>query len=209
MFIGLYALGTGMLYAGCSKRLSSKAAGESKPEAYPLRYVEDFDEPSTMLEDFFSILLQSHCTPTMCGLIHFHLLDSALDTTLLLPYAFSQTTESATILDGFSQFILLQIPCLTEMPFHLPRRRQIRYLGSQHRLPHQEFFQPDPSTSLRQIRTCCVFHLLFQQTSARFCILKLLPQAKQVHPHNLFQLRTVPPQHIKLHPIDFIRASKS
>ena len=36
---------------------SSKAAGESKPEAYPLGYVEDFDEPRTKLADFFSILL--------------------------------------------------------------------------------------------------------------------------------------------------------
>ena len=35
----------------------SKAAGESKPEAYPPGYVEDFDEPRTMLADFFSILL--------------------------------------------------------------------------------------------------------------------------------------------------------
>ena len=43
--------------AGCSKRPSSKAAGESKPEAYPRGYVEDFDEPRTKLADFFSILL--------------------------------------------------------------------------------------------------------------------------------------------------------
>jgi hypothetical protein len=43
--------------AGCSKRLSGKAAGESKPEAYPLGYVEDFDEPRTPLAVFFSILL--------------------------------------------------------------------------------------------------------------------------------------------------------
>jgi hypothetical protein len=43
--------------AGCSKSLSSKAAGESKPEAYPLGYVEDFDESRTPLADFFSILL--------------------------------------------------------------------------------------------------------------------------------------------------------
>jgi hypothetical protein len=41
---------------GCSKRLSSKAAGESKPEAYPLGYVEDFEEPRTPLAGFFSIL---------------------------------------------------------------------------------------------------------------------------------------------------------
>jgi hypothetical protein len=43
--------------AGCSKRPSSKAAGESNPEAYPRGYVEDFDEPRTKLADFFSILL--------------------------------------------------------------------------------------------------------------------------------------------------------
>ncbi len=36
----------------------SKAAGESKPEAYPLGYVEDFDELRTPLADFFSILLK-------------------------------------------------------------------------------------------------------------------------------------------------------
>jgi hypothetical protein len=42
---------------GCSKRPSSKAAGESKPEAYPQGYVEDFDEPITTLADFFSILI--------------------------------------------------------------------------------------------------------------------------------------------------------
>jgi hypothetical protein len=43
--------------AGCSKSPSSKAAGDSKPEAYPRGYVEDFDEPRTKLADFFSILL--------------------------------------------------------------------------------------------------------------------------------------------------------
>jgi hypothetical protein len=43
--------------AGCSKRPSSKAAGEAKPEAYPPGYVEDFDEPRTKLADYFSILL--------------------------------------------------------------------------------------------------------------------------------------------------------
>jgi hypothetical protein len=42
--------------AGCSKRPSSKAAGEPKPEAYPLGYVEDFDEQRTKLAGFFSIL---------------------------------------------------------------------------------------------------------------------------------------------------------
>ena len=39
------------------KRPFSKAAGESKPEAYPRGYVEDFDESRTKLTDFFSILL--------------------------------------------------------------------------------------------------------------------------------------------------------
>ena len=45
--------------AGCSKRPFSKATGESKPEAYPSGYVEDFDESRTPLADFFSILLES------------------------------------------------------------------------------------------------------------------------------------------------------
>ena len=40
------------------KKAVSKAAGESKPEAYPLGYVEDFDEPRTPLAGFFSILLE-------------------------------------------------------------------------------------------------------------------------------------------------------
>ena len=35
----------------------NKARGESKPEAYPRGYVEDFDESRTKLADFFSILL--------------------------------------------------------------------------------------------------------------------------------------------------------
>ena len=39
------------------KKAVSKAAGESKPEAYPQGYVEDFDEPRTKLAGFFSILL--------------------------------------------------------------------------------------------------------------------------------------------------------
>jgi hypothetical protein len=43
--------------AGCSKSPSSKAADESKPEAYPQGYVEDFDESRTPLAGFFSILL--------------------------------------------------------------------------------------------------------------------------------------------------------
>ena len=34
------------------KKFSNKAAGETKPEAYPSWYVEDFDEPRTTLEDF-------------------------------------------------------------------------------------------------------------------------------------------------------------
>ncbi len=38
------------------KKPSSKAADESKPEAYPQGYVEDFDESRTKLAGFFSIL---------------------------------------------------------------------------------------------------------------------------------------------------------
>jgi len=34
-----------------------------KPEAYPQGYVEDFDEPRTKLEGFFSSLLKSGCLP--------------------------------------------------------------------------------------------------------------------------------------------------
>ena len=40
-----------------SKRSSNKAAGESKPEAYPLGYVEDFDDPRTPLGNVFTSLL--------------------------------------------------------------------------------------------------------------------------------------------------------
>ena len=41
---------------GCSKRPPSAAAGETKPEAYPQGYVEDFVEPRTKLGAFFSSL---------------------------------------------------------------------------------------------------------------------------------------------------------
>ncbi len=37
--------------------MTSKAAGESKPEACPQGYVEDFDKPRTTLVDFLRILL--------------------------------------------------------------------------------------------------------------------------------------------------------
>lgn len=43
--------------SGCSKGSSIEASGESKPEAYPLGYVEHFDEPRTKLGSFFSSLL--------------------------------------------------------------------------------------------------------------------------------------------------------
>jgi hypothetical protein len=49
--------GTREDHAGRSKRPTSKAAGESKPEACPRGHVEDFDEPRTKLAGFFSILL--------------------------------------------------------------------------------------------------------------------------------------------------------
>jgi hypothetical protein len=47
-------MGSGLNLNRLLKKPSSKAAGESKPEAYPLGYVEDFDEPRTKLEGFFS-----------------------------------------------------------------------------------------------------------------------------------------------------------
>ena len=37
-----------------SKPSSNKAAGESKPQAYPLGYVEDFDDPRMQLAATFS-----------------------------------------------------------------------------------------------------------------------------------------------------------
>ena len=37
------------LVSDCSKMPSNEAAGELKPEAYPLEYVEDFDEPRTKI----------------------------------------------------------------------------------------------------------------------------------------------------------------
>ena len=36
---------------------SSKARGEKEPEAYPLGYVEDFDDPRTTLGTVFTSLL--------------------------------------------------------------------------------------------------------------------------------------------------------
>jgi hypothetical protein len=45
----------GTTLSGCL--VKTKIQGESKPEAYPLGYVEDFDELRTKLADFFSILL--------------------------------------------------------------------------------------------------------------------------------------------------------
>jgi hypothetical protein len=38
------------------KKAANEAAGETKPEAYPLGYVEDFVEPRTKLGAFFSSL---------------------------------------------------------------------------------------------------------------------------------------------------------
>ena len=46
-----------------TRLVPGKAAGDSKPEAYPLRYVEDFDELRTTLEDFFSIMLVEDMYP--------------------------------------------------------------------------------------------------------------------------------------------------
>ena len=54
--------------AGCSKRLSGKAAASEEPEAYPLGYVEDLNDARTPPADFFSILLallDRHVRPAM------------------------------------------------------------------------------------------------------------------------------------------------
>jgi hypothetical protein len=40
------------------KKVSQQGHRETKPEAYPLRYVEDFVEPRTKLGTFFSILIR-------------------------------------------------------------------------------------------------------------------------------------------------------
>ena len=56
-------MGTGVSWRGgvgrgkTLKKVVSKAADESKLEAYPQGYVEDFDESRTMLAGFFSIWL--------------------------------------------------------------------------------------------------------------------------------------------------------
>jgi hypothetical protein len=50
------------IVAGCSKRLSSKAAASEDPEAYPLGYVEDLNDARTTLADFFSILSGRPCS---------------------------------------------------------------------------------------------------------------------------------------------------
>ena len=44
---------------------ANEAADEQKPEAYPLGYVEDFDEPRTKLAGIFSSLLgrEPGCLP--------------------------------------------------------------------------------------------------------------------------------------------------
>jgi hypothetical protein len=53
--------------AGCSKRSSNEAAGESQPEAYPLGYVEDCDDPRTKLGTFFSSLLDGDVSSAVVG----------------------------------------------------------------------------------------------------------------------------------------------
>jgi hypothetical protein len=48
---------TGAQHAGCSKRLSSKAAASEGPKAYPLGYVEALSDARRLLAAFFSILI--------------------------------------------------------------------------------------------------------------------------------------------------------
>ena len=52
------------------KWASSKAAGERRPEAYPLGYVEDLVEPRTKLEARFNILLMGDFLAAQINLSH-------------------------------------------------------------------------------------------------------------------------------------------
>jgi len=45
---------------GTLKKVFNKAAGEAKPEAYPLGYLEDFAEPRTQVKTFFSVPARSY-----------------------------------------------------------------------------------------------------------------------------------------------------
>ncbi len=54
--IGLYIRDNKSTPCKMLKKVVSKAADESKLEAYPQGYVEDFDESRTKLAAFFSIL---------------------------------------------------------------------------------------------------------------------------------------------------------
>jgi hypothetical protein len=44
--------------AGCSNRLSSKAAASERPEAYSVGYVEGLNDARTLLAACFSILIK-------------------------------------------------------------------------------------------------------------------------------------------------------
>ena len=52
------------------KKSVQQGRGEPKPEAYPLGYVEDFDEPRTLLAGFFSILLKVSCLDDVLNAIN-------------------------------------------------------------------------------------------------------------------------------------------
>ena len=45
-----------------TRLIPGKAAGDSNPEAYPLGYVEDFDEPRTKLGAIFSSAYRTFTT---------------------------------------------------------------------------------------------------------------------------------------------------
>jgi hypothetical protein len=51
------------------KSQSNKAAGEAKPEAYPLGYVEDLADPRTQLDGFFSSRLSVRARPLRIELL--------------------------------------------------------------------------------------------------------------------------------------------
>jgi hypothetical protein len=88
------------------KRPSNEAGGESQPEAYPQGYVEDYDEPRTKLEDFFSSLLQRPVSVARWAHIagHAHLNRSDLDGTVCSRGAV-QANGLATQIPGPSRIV--------------------------------------------------------------------------------------------------------
>src|SRR4029077_15933471 len=111
-----------LIFAGCSKRTSSKAAGESKPEAYPQGYVEDFDEPRTPLADVFSILLKTQRPFDDHDHLpaHFHRLDRIVIRFHLDQNARRTSDFIALLDDDFRQWPHFNEPIVDEIGTHSP-----------------------------------------------------------------------------------------